>query len=228
MNQWSSHGFCLIFQVDECQNADQNTPLHLAAACPDSSRSASVVSTLCDHDDDDVNKQNAYGRTPLHLAAGIGNTETVRILLKVGARKSMKDDDGMTVVHVAAASEDEKTASEIITLLCNVDNVHKSVIEKKKNKTKPKQATTTSQKRQNMKTSKKNNKRNEEYDTYSSSDDDDEELELINRRSYSGKTALHVAASNGRWVPIVLIPCSTWKHKMPTLETVHRVTSRNN
>ena len=44
----------------------------------------------------DINKQDNSGRTPLMLAANNGKIEVVRELLKRGAKKELKNNDGET------------------------------------------------------------------------------------------------------------------------------------
>lgn len=175
-------------------NANKNTPLHLAAQCAHRKRSAEVVKVICVKDDDEVNTPNAAGRTAIHLAAAIGNAEAVGELLRYGARRTARDEDNMTAVHMAAACEDEKAAVDVIRQLCADKNGKKSdaAADEKKQMTSSSQRKKDKQKNASV---KKNERKDRVEDD--SSDDEDED-ELINWKSESGKTALHVAAGAGR------------------------------
>lgn len=63
-----------------------------------------------------VNATNAFGATPLIVAAYFGNIESVRTLLKRGARLSSKTTQGFTALQVATRLEDR---AQIVKLLSN-------------------------------------------------------------------------------------------------------------
>ncbi len=46
--------------------------------------------------------QDDCRRTPLYYAAAYGQLETIRFLLREGARKNLPDRDGWTAAHAAA------------------------------------------------------------------------------------------------------------------------------
>ena len=75
----------------------QNTPLHGVAH---SRLSAEMVSFLVQNGAN-VNAVNIHKDTPLIIAASYGNPEIVGILMKNGARKDLKDENGQTALEVA-------------------------------------------------------------------------------------------------------------------------------
>lgn len=50
----------------------------------------------------DINKQNALGLTALHYAGMFGQTRTAKFLLRVGADKFLRDNEGRTAGRLAS------------------------------------------------------------------------------------------------------------------------------
>ena len=81
-----------------------------------------IIDCLCDRCPDIVNAVNKQGQTPLHVAIAIatGNIEVITRLLALGADPNIKDNEGRTCLHVAAAGGySEDIVCEIITYLCS-------------------------------------------------------------------------------------------------------------
>jgi len=72
-------------------------PIHLAAA----SNYLGALQALLDRRPQDVDAKTNIGITPLMMAATEGHAEAVRLLLKLGADLTLKDQDGMTARDVA-------------------------------------------------------------------------------------------------------------------------------
>jgi len=53
----------------------------------------------------DINQQDSKGKTPLFLATEKGNSATVELLLKKGARSDIADNEGNYPLHLAASGE---------------------------------------------------------------------------------------------------------------------------
>lgn len=80
------------------QDAEGNTPLHLAAQ-----KNNSFLKVIADHGGDkDVNTQNAFGRTPLHEVATLGDDKMLKIMWKLNANANIADKDEKTPLHLAA------------------------------------------------------------------------------------------------------------------------------
>ncbi|BGP25243.1 acyl-CoA-binding domain-containing protein 6 [Rhodotorula toruloides] len=56
---------------------------------------------------DGVNQRDSYGYTALHLAVDRGNSAAVKVLLGVGADRSIPDEDGNTALDLARLAEHE-------------------------------------------------------------------------------------------------------------------------
>ena len=72
-------------------------PLHLAAA----SNYLGALQALLDRRPQDVDAKTNIGITPLMMAATEGHADAVRLLLKFGADRTLKDDEGLTAKDVA-------------------------------------------------------------------------------------------------------------------------------
>ncbi len=72
-------------------------PIHLAAA----SNYLAALQALLDRRPHDVDAKTNIGITPLMMAATEGHAEAVRLLLKFGADRTLKDDEGLTAKEVA-------------------------------------------------------------------------------------------------------------------------------
>jgi len=53
----------------------------------------------------DIDVRDEYGYTALHLAADRGNVDTIELLLKHGADKTLKDTDGYSAVDLATIAQ---------------------------------------------------------------------------------------------------------------------------
>ncbi len=84
-------------------------PIHLAAA----SNYLGALQALLDHRPQDVDAKTNIGITPLMMAATEGHAEAVRLLLKFGADRTLKDDEGLTAKEVAIRNGND----QIIPLL---------------------------------------------------------------------------------------------------------------
>jgi uncharacterized protein len=72
-------------------------PIHLAAA----SNYLGALQALLELRPQDVDAKTNIGITPLMMAATEGHAEAVRLLLKFGADRTLKDDEGLTAKDVA-------------------------------------------------------------------------------------------------------------------------------
>jgi ankyrin repeat protein len=72
-------------------------PIHLAAA----SNYLGALQALLDRRPQDVDAKTNISITPLMMAATEGHAEAVRLLLKFGADRTLKDDEGLTAKEVA-------------------------------------------------------------------------------------------------------------------------------
>jgi len=78
-------------------------PVHLAAA----SNYLGALQTLLDRRPQDVDAKTNIGITPLMMAATEGHAEAVRLLLRYGADRTLKDDEGLTAKDVAIKNRNE-------------------------------------------------------------------------------------------------------------------------
>lgn len=78
-------------------------PIHLAAA----SNYLGALQALLDRRPQDVDAKTNIGITPLMMAATEGHAEAVRLLLKFGADRTLKDDEGLTAKDVAIKNRNE-------------------------------------------------------------------------------------------------------------------------
>jgi len=78
-------------------------PIHLAAA----SNYLGALQALLDRRPQDVDAKTNIGITSLMMAATEGHAEAVRLLLKFGADRSLKDDEGLTAKEVAIKNRNE-------------------------------------------------------------------------------------------------------------------------
>jgi ankyrin repeat protein len=72
-------------------------PIHLAAA----SNYLGALQALLDRRPQDVDAKTNIGITALMMAATEGHAEAVRLLLKFGADRTLKDDEGLTAKEIA-------------------------------------------------------------------------------------------------------------------------------
>lgn len=72
-------------------------PIHLAAA----SNYLGALQALLDRRPQDVDAKTNIGITPLMMAATEGHADAVRLLLKFGADRTLKDEEGLTAKEVA-------------------------------------------------------------------------------------------------------------------------------
>ncbi|MEI6025082.1 MAG: ankyrin repeat domain-containing protein [Betaproteobacteria bacterium] len=72
-------------------------PIHLAAG----SNYLGALQALLDRRPQDVDAKTNIGITPLMMAATEGHVDAVRLLLKFGADRTLKDDEGLTAKEVA-------------------------------------------------------------------------------------------------------------------------------
>jgi ankyrin repeat protein len=79
-------------------------PIHLAAA----SNYLGALEALLDRRPEDVDAKTNIGITPLMMAATEGHAEAVRLLLKYGADRTLKDDEGLTAKDVAIKNRNEE------------------------------------------------------------------------------------------------------------------------
>lgn len=84
-------------------------PVHLAAA----SNYLGALQALLDRRPQDVDAKTNIGITPLMMAATEGHAEAVRLLLKYGADRTLKDNEGLTAKDVAIKNRNE----DIVPLL---------------------------------------------------------------------------------------------------------------
>lgn len=78
-------------------------PIHLAAA----SNYLGALQALLDRRPQDVDAKTNIGITPLMMAATEGHADAVRLLLKHGADRTLKDDEGLTAKDVAIKNKNE-------------------------------------------------------------------------------------------------------------------------
>lgn len=78
-------------------------PIHLAAA----SNYLGALQALLDRRPQDVDAKTNIGITPLMMAATEGHAQAVRLLLKLGADRTLKDDEGLTAKEVAIKNGNE-------------------------------------------------------------------------------------------------------------------------
>ncbi|WVQ93346.1 hypothetical protein IAU59_000414 [Kwoniella sp. CBS 9459] len=86
-----------------------SSPIHDAVVA----RSIKHIQQILDRDRDSVNRKDEYGYTPLHLAADRGYPDIVEILLKRGADRRLKDDDGLTAKDLAQVSGREEIVATL-------------------------------------------------------------------------------------------------------------------
>lgn len=67
-----------------------------------------------------VNIQNSFGETPLHVASQFGHAKITKLLVKFGADKKIKNDEGMTPLDVACKTDCPEDAAEIPGFLVTV------------------------------------------------------------------------------------------------------------
>lgn len=85
-------------------------PIHLAAA----SDYLGALQELLERRPQDVDAKTNIGITPLMMAATEGHAEAVRLLLKFGADRTLKDDEGLTAKDVAMKNGNENLVSLLI------------------------------------------------------------------------------------------------------------------
>lgn len=78
-------------------------PVHLAAG----SNYLGALTELLERRPQDVDAKTNIGITPLMMAATEGHAEAVTLLLKFGADRTLKDDEGLTAKDVAVKNGNE-------------------------------------------------------------------------------------------------------------------------
>ena len=78
-------------------------PIHLAAA----SNYLGALQELLELRPQDVNERTNVGITPLMRAAAEGHVDAVNLLLKFGADRTLKDDEGLTAKEFAMKNRNE-------------------------------------------------------------------------------------------------------------------------
>ena len=100
--------------------------LHYAAVNEDSTMLRYI---LDNHYYNNIDTTDVLGRTPLHLACLAGkNSESIELLLKYGANKDARSNDGNTMLNFAAVNEDSTMLHYIL------DHHYYSDINEKKDK----------------------------------------------------------------------------------------------
>lgn len=74
---------------------------------PAASNYLGALQALLDRRPQDVDAKTNIGITPLMMAATEGHAEAVRLLLKYGADRTLKDDEGLTAKDVAIKNRNE-------------------------------------------------------------------------------------------------------------------------
>lgn len=77
-----------------CRDAEQNTPLHLAAQTGNSS-----VSEILIEQGAGIDLRNTALQTPLHLAAIYGSPEVLTLIIRKGGDVNSQDNQGKTPLH---------------------------------------------------------------------------------------------------------------------------------
>jgi ankyrin repeat protein len=99
--------------------ADRNgaTPLHVAAYCADKT---DVLGLILEKEQVDINRRDKNGQTVLHYAIRGKRVKNVGYLLENGADPAIRDENGDTPVHLAAAAVSQDSA--ILELLLSYEN----------------------------------------------------------------------------------------------------------
>ena len=109
----------LIRQQLTSFNAEQNTPLHLAAQDLSPKYVSVIVDFLLNNENAiqgfDINARNENKQTPLHIAADQGSPISIQYLMRMPGRDiNAKDFDDMTPLHYAAKKCNAKLISELL------------------------------------------------------------------------------------------------------------------
>lgn len=104
--------------VNVC-NARQLTILHQAVLNEDKD----AVKLLLERDDIVVNSLDEYGVTPLMTALELEDPEIFEMLLAKGADVSIKDEDGMTILHLAILQKNNDLAIAVYSIMPDLLNV---------------------------------------------------------------------------------------------------------
>lgn len=93
------------------------TALNMACsiAVKDSCKVDSLLGVLINHGED-VNAQDFFGNTPLHTASINNNQEVVGFLLRSGAKVGVKNNEGMTALHLAARACPESVVVALVDM----------------------------------------------------------------------------------------------------------------
>jgi hypothetical protein len=103
-------------------SVSNQSALHLAAA----SGNKQCVRTLLTHNAD-MDATDALGRTPLHACAAAGNTadhvSVVKLLIENGANPTLKDQNGMGALHIAAEKGNDLVLEALIQIGVDVNTL---------------------------------------------------------------------------------------------------------
>lgn len=85
---------------------DKNTMTFMAASV----NATKALELLIKKAPDQLNEKNKKGDTPLHEAARFGSEKTLQILIKAGADKALKNNEGKTPLDIANSIKNEAAA----------------------------------------------------------------------------------------------------------------------
>ncbi|WVO18304.1 hypothetical protein L204_106019 [Cryptococcus depauperatus] len=94
---WRAHS---VMARPNGTDEEVQSPLHYAV----SNNNVEEVQKILENDERSVNSKDEFGYTALHLAADRGFLDMTRLLLRFGADKGLKDQDGQTPIQLAEIS----------------------------------------------------------------------------------------------------------------------------
>ncbi|CAL8076131.1 unnamed protein product [Calicophoron daubneyi] len=108
------------------QDAQGASPLHYAVQLqsPDSQE---AIRILVKDGKADINVVDSHGRTPLIWASTIGSDDSVKLLLDLSAKVTLKDESGLTALHCAASRGHIRVIETILEWIkvANMDDLSK-------------------------------------------------------------------------------------------------------